>query len=78
MLVLMLDLCFKSMQLVTTYLGWENVVILVAEYNEKLFLPSLLEVAKLLMLIRGEKIENLTSQVNFEDVFLTITINVYI
>jgi hypothetical protein len=77
MLVLMIDLCFKSMQLVITYLGWENVVILVAEYDEKLFLPLLIEVAKLLMPIRGEKIENLTSQVNFEDIFFTITINVY-
>ncbi len=77
MLVLMIDLCFKSMWLVTTYLGQENVVILVAEYDEKLFLPLLIEVAKLLMPICGEKIESLTSQVNFEDLFFTITINVY-
>jgi hypothetical protein len=65
------------MRLVTTYLGWENVVILVAKYDEKLFLPLLIEVAKLLMPICGEKSENLTSQVNFEDLFLTIIINVY-
>ncbi len=52
--VLMLDLCFKSMQLVTTYLGWENVAILVVEYDEKLFPPLLTKVAKLLMPICGE------------------------
>jgi hypothetical protein len=64
------------MRLLNTYLGWEN-VILVAESDEKLFLPLLIEIAKLLMPIRGEKSENLTSQVNFEDLFLTIIINVY-
>lgn len=77
MLVLMLDPCFKNIWLVTTYLGWENVAILVAKYDEKLFLLLLTEVAKLLMPICGEKIENLLSQVNFEDLFLTIAINVY-
>jgi len=50
----MLDPCFKSMQLITTYLGWENVAILVAEYDEKLFLPLLTKVAKLLMPICGD------------------------
>jgi hypothetical protein len=57
MLVLMLDPCFKSMRLVTMYLGWENVAILVAVYDEKLFLPLLIEVAKLLMLSHGEKMK---------------------
>jgi hypothetical protein len=42
------------MQLVTTYLGWENVAILVVEYDEKLFPPLLTKVAKLLMPICGE------------------------
>jgi len=57
MLVLMLDPCFKSMLLVTMYLGWEIVAILVAKYDEKLFLPLLIEVAKLLMFSHGEKMK---------------------
>ncbi len=57
MLVLMLDPCFKSMRLVTMYLGWEIVAILVAKYDEKLFLPLLIEVAKLLMFSHGEKMK---------------------
>ncbi len=61
MLVSMFDSCFKSMRLVTTYFGWENVAILVVEYDEKLFLPLLTQVAKLLMPICDENFENLTS-----------------
>jgi hypothetical protein len=61
MLILMIDMCFKSMWLVTMYLGWKNIVILVVEYDEKLFPPLLIEVAKLLMPICGEKFENLMS-----------------
>jgi len=57
MFVLMLDPCFKSMLLVTMYLGWEIVAILVAKYDEKLFLPLLIEVAKLLMFSHGEKMK---------------------
>lgn len=45
------------MLLVTMYLGWEIVAILVAKYDEKLFLPLLIEVAKLLMFSHGEKMK---------------------
>jgi hypothetical protein len=44
-LILMFDLCFKLMQLVTTYLDRENVVV---EYNEKM-LHLLKEANKVLM-----------------------------
>jgi hypothetical protein len=37
------------MQLVTTYLGHENVVAIVVEYDEELLLPLLIKVVKLLM-----------------------------
>jgi hypothetical protein len=37
------------MQLVTTYLGHENVVAIIVEYDEELLLHLLIEVVKLLM-----------------------------
>ncbi len=49
MLALMLDPRFKNMQLVTTYLGHENVIIVVV-YDEELLLLLLTHEAKLLML----------------------------
>jgi hypothetical protein len=39
------------MQLVTTYLGHENVVAIIVEYDEELLLHLLIEVVKLLMCI---------------------------
>jgi hypothetical protein len=43
--------------LVITYLSLENVAIVVVQYDEKLLLPLLMEVNKLLMLTNVEEIE---------------------
>jgi hypothetical protein len=61
--------------LVITYLGPENVTIVVLEYDEKLLLPLLMEVNKLLMLTNVEEIEECQFYVNVEDFFHTITTN---
>jgi len=47
------------MQLVTMYLGQENIVALVVEYDDELILLLLTEVVKLLMPSSGAKFENL-------------------
>jgi len=59
MLALMFDPRFKNMQLVTMYLGQENIVALVVEYDDELILLLLTEVVKLLMPSSGAKFENL-------------------
>jgi hypothetical protein len=41
------------------YLGQENVIVFVIEYDVELLLPLLTKVAKLLMLSSGAKFENL-------------------
>jgi len=43
--------------LVITYLSLENAAIVVVQYDEKLLLPLLMEVNKLLMLTNVEEIE---------------------
>lgn len=45
-LTLMLTPIFKSMCLVCTYVGHENVSLLVAAYDEQMLLPLLMEVYK--------------------------------
>jgi hypothetical protein len=45
----MLDLKFKSMQLVTSYLGHENASTLIVQYHEQLLLPLLIWCYKALM-----------------------------
>jgi hypothetical protein len=45
----MLDPRYKSMHLVTTYVGCDNVVVLVVEYDQELLLLLLMEVYKLSM-----------------------------
>jgi hypothetical protein len=59
MLVLMFDPCFKNMWLVSMYLGQENVITFIAEYDVELFLPLLTKATKLLMPSSGAKFENL-------------------
>ncbi len=76
MLVLMLDPCFKNMQLVTMYLGQENVVALVAEYDDEIILRLLIKVRKLLVLSNGAKFENLVTQVNSKNLVFTTIMNV--
>ncbi len=46
LLPLMLDPIFKSMCLVMMYVGHDNVVALVVEYDNELLLPLLMEVCK--------------------------------
>jgi hypothetical protein len=76
MLALILDSRFKSMQLVTMYLGWENAISLVVEYDDEVLLPLLVKVAKLLMPSSGAEFEDLGTQVNSKDLFFTTTMNV--
>jgi hypothetical protein len=45
----MLDLMFKSMSLVTSYVGHENATKLVIDYDSQLLLPLLVEFHKSLM-----------------------------
>jgi len=47
------------MQLVITYLGHENVVAIVVEYDEELLLPLLIKVVKLLMPINAIEVVDL-------------------
>jgi hypothetical protein len=61
------------MQLVTTYIGRENVIALVAKYEVELFLPLLTKVAKLLMLSNGAKFENIETQMYSKKLFSTTT-----
>ncbi len=49
MLALMFDLSFKSMLLVITFLGRENVATIVVKYDQRLLLPLLTKATKLLM-----------------------------
>ncbi len=65
------------MRLATMYLGWENVIVFVAEYDVELLRPLLTKAAKLLMLSSGAKFENLETQMNSEDLFSTIAMNAY-
>lgn len=52
----MLDPRFESMQFITTYLGHENVIVVVV-YGEELLLPLLTHEAKLLMLTNLKKLK---------------------
>ncbi len=76
LLALMLDSHFQNMLLVTMYLGEENVVAFVVEYDDELFLTLLTEAAKLLMFSSGVEFENLVTQMNSENLFFTTTTNV--
>ncbi len=69
MLALMLDPKYKSMCLVTTYLGCEVVAILVANYDKQLLLPLLLEAYKGLLPSRGDYLDEFASLVDSQDLF---------
>jgi hypothetical protein len=69
----MFDPRFKSMKLIF-FLGCENVVVIVVEYDQQFKLPLLIETTKLLMLANVEKVkdlqsQSLQSQSNVEDLF---------
>jgi hypothetical protein len=57
MLTLMLDPIYKSMHLVMTYVGLNNVTTLVVEYDHELLLPLLMEVYKLSTLVIVEELD---------------------
>jgi len=76
MLVLMFDPRFKNTQLVTTFLGHENVIAIVAKYDQKLLFPLLTKVIKLLMRVIVKETKDLQSQGNVEDLFKTTSTNV--
>jgi len=65
MLVLLLNSKHKNMHLVTIYLGHENVVTLVVNYDEKSLLLLLLEVYKGLMLNRSTCFDNESTSFGF-------------
>jgi hypothetical protein len=71
----MFDPRFKSMWLITTFLGDENVVVIVVEYDKKFLLHLLTKVTKLLMPTNVEKVEDLQSKGNSKDLFKTTSTN---
>ncbi len=71
-LVLILDPRYKSMHLVRTYAGCDNVVVLVVEYDWKLLFPLLMEVYKLSMPIIIKEFDEFRSRTKNEDFFYTI------
>jgi hypothetical protein len=76
MLVLMFDPRFKNTQLVTTFLGHENAIAIIAKYDQKLLFPLLTKVTKLLMRVIVKETKNLQFQSNVEDLFKTTLTNV--
>lgn len=68
-MALMFDPRFKNMRLVIAFLGHENVIAIVFEYDQKLLLPLLTKVTKLLMCVDVKKTKDLQSQSNVEDLF---------
>ncbi len=64
MLAPMLDPRYKSMHLVITYLGHEVATTLVANYDEQLLLPLLLEAYKGLLPNRGDCLDEFASLVD--------------
>jgi hypothetical protein len=64
--------------LIAIYLGYEIVIVVVVEYDEKLLLPLLMETKKLLMFEKVEMNFNLHSQVYSKGLFHTTkTTNTY-
>lgn len=51
MLTLMVDPKYKFVYIVMTYVGFDNVVALVVEYDQKLLLPLLIKIYKLSMIV---------------------------
>ncbi len=71
MLTLMLDPIYKSMRLVTIYVGHNNAIILVVEYDQELLLPLLMEVDKLAMLVIVDKLDASSLEIGNENFFYT-------
>ncbi len=69
MLAFMLEPMRKNMHLVTTYLGCEAITILMANYDEQLLLPLLLEAYKGLLPNRGDYLDESASFVDSQDLF---------
>jgi hypothetical protein len=73
MLVLMFDMWFKNMWFMISYLGRDCTIVVVIEYDEKLFLPLLIKASKLLMHVSVEEIEIFQFQNNAKNLFHPIT-----
>jgi hypothetical protein len=69
MLAFMLDPKYKNMCLVITYLGHEATTTLVANYDEQLLLPLLLDAYKGLLPNRMDYLDEFASLVDFQDLF---------
>jgi hypothetical protein len=69
MLALILDPMYKSMWLVITYLGFETIIAVVANYDEQLLLPLPLEVYKVFMPNRINCVNESILFMDFKDVF---------
>ncbi len=59
MLALMFNPRFKSMKLITIFLGRENAIVIVAEYDQQFMLLLLPKTTKLLMLASVQEVEDL-------------------
>ncbi len=70
----MLDPRYKSMHLLIIYLGHEVATILVANYDEQILLPLLLEAYKGLLPNRGDCLDEFASLVDSYDLFQHINI----
>lgn len=75
MLAFMLNPMFKNMCLVTSYVGHDNVVNLVINYDSKLLLPLLVESYKSLMPFAIEVLQMLPRQMDFKHLFHTTKTN---
>jgi hypothetical protein len=73
MLALMFDPRFKTIKLVTMYLGCNIVTIVVVKYDENLLLLLSMEVNKLLMPNKVEMAFGLNSQMDSKGLFDTTT-----
>jgi hypothetical protein len=74
MLTLMVDPKYKFVYIVMTYVGSDNVVALVVEYDQKLLLPLLIEFYKLSMEVIVKELDAFGSRTRNEHFFCTTDI----
>jgi hypothetical protein len=70
----MVDPKDKFVHIVMIYVGCNNVVALIVEYDQKLLLPSLIEVYKLSMVVIAKELDAFGSWTNNGDFFCAIDI----
>ncbi len=66
----MVDPKYKFVHIVMIYVGCNNVVALVVEYDQKLLLPLLIEVYKLSMVVIAKELDAFGLWTGSEDFFL--------